>query len=125
MDHNELMQAAWDAVDELRASEPYRTMRSAWTAIEADPQTKALKEAFESAKTKMDAIRPYGKHHPDFKTASLALSQAKTRYQQTDAYKTYIAAKAVLDDILRDLSDRMNALVQPLLFESQTSCSTR
>jgi cell fate (sporulation/competence/biofilm development) regulator YlbF (YheA/YmcA/DUF963 family) len=125
MDQTELMQAAWDAADELKASEPYRTMRSAWNAIETDPLTRSLKDAFESAKSKMDSIRPYGKYHPDFKAASESLALAKARYQQTDAYKTYIAAKAVVDDILRDFSERMNALVQPLLFESQTSCSTR
>ena len=125
MDQTELIQAAWDSAEELKDSEPYRTMRSAWNEIVSDPLTRSLKDAFEAAKARMDSIRPYGKYHPDFKTASEALALAKTRYQQTDAYKTYVAAKAVVDDILRTLSERMNALVLPLLFESQTSCSTR
>lgn len=125
MDQTILLQAAWDAADELKASEPYQTMRSAWNAIESDPKIKRLRDDFETAKAKMDAIRPYGKYHPDFKTASEALGKAKAEYQETDAYQTYIAAKSVLDDKLRAFSRRLNALIDPLLFESQSTCSTR
>lgn len=125
MDQTILLQAAWDAVDELKASEPYQTMRSAWSWIESDPITKRLRDDFEAAKAKMDSIRPYGKYHPDFHKASAALLNAKAQYQGSDAYKTYIAAKSVLDDVLREFSRRLNALIDPLLFESQSSCSTR
>lgn len=125
MDQTVLMQAAWDAVEAFKASEPYQTMQSAWNAILSDPETKRKRDLFEAAKAKMDQIRPYGKYHPDFKTASLRLQQAKADYQDTDAYKTYIAAKAVLDETLREFSAKLNALVEPLTFESQSSCSTR
>jgi cell fate (sporulation/competence/biofilm development) regulator YlbF (YheA/YmcA/DUF963 family) len=125
MDQTALLQAAWDAADELKASEPYLAMRSAWNRIESDPTTKRLRDDFEAAKAKMDAIRPYGKYHPDFKTASDALVKAKAKYQETDAYQAYIAAKSILDDMLREFSRRMNALVDPVLFESQSSCPTR
>lgn len=125
MDQTILLQAAWDAVDELKASEPYQTMRSAWNVIETDPGLKRLKDDFETAKAKMDTIRPYGKYHPDFKVASETLVKAKAKYQGTDAYQAYVAAKSVLDDQLREFSRRLNALIDPLLFESQSSCSTR
>lgn len=125
VDQTRLMQAAWDAVEEFKASEPYQTMRSAWNAILSDPETKTKMDRFEAAKAKMDQIRPYGKYHPDFKSAALSLQQAKADYQDTDAYKTYIAAKAVIDDMLREFSAKLNALVEPLTFESQSSCSTR
>lgn len=120
-----MLQAAWDAADELKASEPYQTMRSAWNVIESDPRIKRLRDEFETAKSKLDAIRPYGKYHPDFKTASEALVHAKAAYQGTDAYQAYVAAKSVLDDQLRAFSRRLNALIDPLLFENQSSCSTR
>lgn len=125
MSYNEIVQTAWEAVDEIKQSPSYRDFTKAQNSLATRADLILLVEAFRLAKERYEEVAKYGKFHPDLPEASKRLQLAKTTLYQTPEYQSYIQAKTAIDQELQAFSDALNKILEPLVFGATHSCSTR
>ncbi len=119
MDFSELSMLAFEASDELKQSQMYQDYLQSLSGLN-DESIKPLIKAFEAAKYQYDQIMIIGKHHPDFKSSSARLVQAKTSLYQTHQYKAYLSAYETLNHYLGDVSDQINRTLESCLVGNGT-----
>ena len=122
MDRQEILNQAWETVDEIRSHPAYRDYRTAEAALLEDPLLAPLVREFALAKDAFEPFREEGPRLPGWKAASARLSAAKDALFFRPEYKRYLLAKADLDAELAALSQELQSVLDDVSVAERRTC---
>lgn len=126
MDRIQLIDLAYETVEEIKKSELYQSFLSASNEYKS-ADILPLIEKYNDTLIKFDDISLYGKYHPGYEQAKANYTDAKTLLFQTQAYRNYQDALLKLNLYLHDISRKITNIINECLVSSnqQHSCHTK
>jgi len=122
MDRQEILNQAWETVDEIRSHPAYREYRAAEAALLEDPLLAPLVREFTLAKEAFEPFREEGQRLPGWKAASARLAAAKDSLFFRPEYKRYLAARADLDAELEALAQELQSVLDEVSVAERRTC---
>lgn len=122
MDRQEILNQAWETVDEIRSSPAYREYRAAEAALFEDPLLAPLVREFALAKDAFEPFQKEGRKLSGGKAAAERLAKAKDALFFRPEYERYLAAKADLDAALASLAQELQSVLDEVTVAGRRIC---
>jgi len=125
MDRQQIIDKAWETVDEIKASPLYQDYLASLRVLREEESLRSLVEAFDRQKAVFETVKSYGTYHPDFSRESKKLADAKDALFSRPEYQTYLRCQKNLNASLATIGSTIQELLNDCTITSNKKCQGR
>jgi cell fate (sporulation/competence/biofilm development) regulator YlbF (YheA/YmcA/DUF963 family) len=125
MDRQQIIDKAWETVDEIKASPLYQDYLASLRTLKEQADLRLLVEAFDRQKAIFETVKSKGQYHPDFSREAKKLADAKDALFIRAEYQKYLSAQKALNANLSQIGSAIQDLLDDCTLTSNKKCQGR
>lgn len=125
MDRQQIIDKAWETVDEIMASPLYQEYLASLRVLREEESLRSLVEVFDRQKTAFETVKSQGPYHPDFSRESKKLADAKDALFCRPEYQKYLRCQKDLNTSLASIGSAIQEILNDCTITNNKKCQGR